>query len=120
VLATFAYHVPANYSFAAFQAKSLDYDKHHSVLEAWGEPANVTRAVEAHNEAVRRVAARHGTLFVDMDRELPHGRLCFDDPCHLNAEGCRRFVELIVGALDPAQLGNRSLPRQDGVPRAGP
>jgi lysophospholipase L1-like esterase len=114
LLATFAYHLPANYSEAAFKAKQLDYDKHGCPAGTWGEPAYLTRALDAHNEAVRRVAARYGTLFADVAGELPHGRLCFDDPCHLNAEGCRRFVELIVAALEPALLGNRSVPRDEG------
>jgi GDSL-like lipase/acylhydrolase family protein len=101
MLATFAYYIPANYSRAAFQAHRLDYASHFAPVEAWGEPANVLRGLEAHNAAVRRVAARHKTMFVDVAGQIPAGRLCFNDPCHLTPEGCRRFVELIVGALPP-------------------
>jgi hypothetical protein len=100
MLATYAYHLPPDYSDEAFRAKRLDYDKHSCPAGTWGQPVHLTRALEAHNAAARRVAQRRGTLFVDVAGQLPRSRLCFDDPCHLNAEGCRRFVELVVAALD--------------------
>ena len=102
MLATFAYYFPADYSEEAFLAKKLDYDKHGCAASTWGRPANLIAALDAHNAATRRVARRHGTLFADVAARLSGGRLCFDDPCHLNAEGCRRWVELIVEQLDPA------------------
>jgi hypothetical protein len=102
MLATFASYIPPNYSRSAFDAHQLDYsnDRPYSApAETWGQPAHLIRAVEAHNAALRRVAARHKTMFVDVAGKLPRGRLCFIDPCHLTPEGCRQFVELIVGAL---------------------
>jgi hypothetical protein len=116
MLATFAYHIPQNYSQAAFKAKTLDYDKHLCSVEWWGTPVSVVRTLEAHNAAVRRIAARHQTMFVDVAARLPHGRLYFDDPCHLTAEGCRQFVELIVGGIDPARVGNRQYHRPTTPP----
>jgi hypothetical protein len=103
MLTSFASYIPPNYSRAAFQAHRLDYARHFGPAEAWGEPANLIRGLEAHNAALRRVAARHKTMFVDVASQIPPGRLYFDDPCHLTPEGCRHFVELIVGAL-PATL----------------
>lgn len=103
MLASFASYVPANYSREAFKAHRLDYGTHYAPVEAWGEPANLIRGLAAHNAAIRRVAARHQTLFVDVAGQMPPGRLYFDDPCHLAPEGCRRFVELIVDAL-PASM----------------
>jgi GDSL-like Lipase/Acylhydrolase family len=111
LLATFAYHLPEDYTDEAFQAKRLSYDKHLYRAACWGEPQHLRRALDAHNNAVRAVAARHGALFADVAGQLPHGKLCFDDPCHLNAEGCRRFVELIVASADPSRLGNRQARR---------
>jgi hypothetical protein len=108
LLATFAYYFPVNYSEKAFKAKTLDYDQHLCAASTWGEPANLARAIDAQNEAVRGVAARHGTLFADIANRLPAGRICFNDPCHLNAEGCRQFVDLIVEAADPSRIGSQS------------
>jgi hypothetical protein len=105
LLMTFAYHIPPDYTEEAFAAKALDYDRHLAPVSMWGEVDNVRRGLEAHNEAVRRVAARSDALFVDMAGRLPHGRLCFDDPCHLNAEGRRCFVEIVVERLEAARLG---------------
>ncbi len=107
LLATFAYHLPANYTEEAFKAKQLDYAKHGCPASTWGTPANLTRALDAHNAAIRRVAQHRDTLFVDVAGRLPRGRACFDDPCHLTPEGCRQFVEMIVDGLDRARLGNR-------------
>ena len=107
LLATFAYHLPANYTEEAFKARKLDYAKHACPAATWGTPENLRRSLDAHNAAVRRVAQRHDTLFVDIAGRLPRGRQCFDDPCHLTPEGCRQFVELIVDGLDPVRLGNR-------------
>jgi hypothetical protein len=101
LLATFAHHIPENYTLEAFQAHRLDYDFHLCPAELWGEPAHLRRALAAHNDAVRRVAARRGTLFVDIANRMPPGRLCFNDPCHLTGEGCRQFVELVVEAVAP-------------------
>jgi hypothetical protein len=103
LLATFAYHLPANYSQAAFKARQLDYAKHLCPAETWAAPQYLGRTIDAHNAALRRVAARHKTLFVDVAGRMPPGRLNFDDPCHLTPEGCRRFVEVVVGAL-PATI----------------
>lgn len=99
LLATFAYHLPADYSLEAFKAKRLDYAKHLCEAETWAAPPYLGRTLDAHNAALRRVATRHQTMFVDVAGRMPKGRLYFDDPCHLTAEGCRQFVELIVGAL---------------------
>lgn len=108
LLATFAYHLPPDYTLAAFKAHQLDYARHLCPAETWGAPANLLRALKVHNEAIRRVAGRRKTLFVDVAGRLPCGRLCFDDPCHLTPEGCRQFVELIVEAV-PARRNDQSV-----------
>ena len=37
-----------------------------------------------------------GSLVAYIAGRMPHSRLCFNDPCHFNAEGCRCFVEMVV------------------------
>jgi hypothetical protein len=120
MLATFAYYLPANYSLDAFKAKTLDYAKHLCAAEQWSTPDAVVRGLEAHNAAVRRIAARHHTLFVDVASRMPPGRLCFDDPCHLTPEGCRQFVELIVAGLDRYRSTRRKSDRALRAPGANP
>jgi hypothetical protein len=100
MLATYACYIPANYTAEDYQAGRLDYASVKYPPETWGDPTYVTRAVDAHNDAVRRVAARQGTLFVDIASKIPHGRINFDDPCHLTAHGCQRFAELVVEGLN--------------------
>src|SRR5262249_36495476 len=68
LLMTFAYYLPSDYSEAAFDAKALDYTDHVTPVSAWGEPANVVRTLDLHNEAVRRVAARHGLPLIEQRR----------------------------------------------------
>jgi hypothetical protein len=100
LLMTFATWVPPGYSQAAFTARTLDYTLHLSPIEMWGTPANVAAAVARHNEIVRDVAARDGTLrLVDQERAMPKGRRWFNDVCHLTSAGSRRFVANMLPAV---------------------
>ncbi len=101
-LATFALHVPPDYSLEAFREKRLDYLLFYSPIELWGERDSVVTAVAAHNEVVRRLAAeRPGVILVDEDRAMPRGAEFFNDPCHLTSEGSRRFASELVTAIRP-------------------
>jgi hypothetical protein len=107
VLATFALHVPPDYSLAAFRERRLDYLLFHSPLELWGEPSHVVAAVEAHNAAIRRLAARFPeAVLVDQDRLMLRGARFFNDPCHLTLEGSEAFARHLVDAILPL-LGAR-------------
>lgn len=109
VLATFALHVPPDYSLEAFREKRLDYLLFYSPIELWGERPHVVAAVEAHNAAIRRLAARApGTVLVDQDRLLPRGARFFNDPCHLTVEGSEVFARHLVDAILPLLAGARS------------
>jgi hypothetical protein len=100
VLMTFAYHIPDNYTDAAYEAGQLDFATEKFLsLEHWGERQAVIRAVDGHNEAVRRVAQRNNVLLVDQVARLPARREHFRDPCHLTAEGNRLYVDNIIEAL---------------------
>ncbi len=67
-----------------------------SVL-TWGKADNVRKTLALHNDATRRVAARHPeTILIDLARLMPHNGACFADPCHLTEEGRRRFAEIVL------------------------
>jgi hypothetical protein len=102
LLATFALHVPRDYSLEGFREQRLDYLLFHSPLELWGDPSNVVAAVRAHDEALRRLAAgAPGAILVDEDRLMPRGARWFNDPCHLTSEGSAVFAGHLVEAMLP-------------------
>lgn len=108
LLATFALHVPRDYSLDGFREKRLDYLLFHSPLELWGDPANVAAAVRAHNEALRRLAAQTPeAILVDEDRLMPRGARWFNDPCHLTSEGSAVFASHLVEAMLPLTAETR-------------
>jgi len=102
MLATFALHVPPDYSLEGFREKRLDYLLFYSPLELWGEPGNVVAAVRTHDDALRRLAAgTPGVILVDLDRLMPRGARWFNDPCHLTSEGSAVFAGHLVEAMLP-------------------
>jgi hypothetical protein len=114
VLMTFAYHLPANYTAEAFAARKLDYDGHVSPATMWGQPHNLPPTLDLQNEAVRRVAARHGLPLIDQRSALPGGKRYFHDPCHLTDAGCARWVENVVNGLDLSGRGSRAAAHAGG------
>jgi hypothetical protein len=102
LLLTYAYYLPADYTNARFLSKKTDYSfKHESVaVEVWGMKENVVAAIEAHNEVVREVAARHPeALFFDMERFMPKDKQHFIDICHWTDLGRRTFAQGVMQAL---------------------
>jgi hypothetical protein len=68
-----------------------------AVERFWGPVDLVVNGVQAHNEALRRVAAEYSeTRLVDVDRLMPRSGRYFDDVCHLTAEGSAKLAELLV------------------------
>jgi len=101
VLATYAYHVPPNYSKDAFYAKNLDYNAHRLPVEAWGHPKNIRIGLELHNKIIRRLASEEKITFVEIADHI-HGEAAnFDDVCHLTSKGSRRFAQLLASHLAP-------------------
>jgi lysophospholipase L1-like esterase len=101
LLLSFAYYIPANYTEAAFEAKSLDYDIHLSPVNWWGTTASVAMAVDAHNAQVEDLARCHPeALFTDMRRLMPDGKAYYHDCCHLSPGGCVQFVDLLMKNTD--------------------
>jgi lysophospholipase L1-like esterase len=107
-LLTYALHVPANYTEAAFKAKQLGYTtpSNMSLESGWGEPANVIKAVDLHIEGTRRVAGRHPeVILIEQAKLMPGDGKYFVDPCHLSKDGCKLFAENVLANLDAAHLG---------------
>ena len=98
MLLTFANRIPENYNEPAFVQKQLGYgDGAGAPVCMWGTPENVKRALEIHNEATRRVAARHPeAMLLDQEKLMTKEGSYFVDPCHLTAKGRERFVENVV------------------------
>jgi hypothetical protein len=129
LLATFAYHVPPNYSEDGFKAKTLDYAAHVSPIHMWGDPAHVVAALDAHNAIVRKLARRPEVVgLVDARSAMPSGREYYNDICHFTKAGCDVFARMIVNGCPPlSQLGARrgtldgdaSLPENPREPNAG-
>lgn len=101
-LGAFAFYLPADYSLEKFRAKELDYASHALPVEIWGSAANVAKAVEAHNDAVRRVCREQGVVLVDVASAAPQDREHFNDCCHLTEAGCDVLVETVVASLAAA------------------
>lgn len=101
VLATYAYHVPPDYSKDAFYAKNLDYNAHRLPVEAWGHPKNIRLGLEIHNKIIRRLASEEKITCVEIADHI-HGEAAnFDDICHLTSKGSRRFAQLLASVLAP-------------------
>lgn len=113
LLASFATHVPADYSPEAFAARRLDYGLHLSAIEEWGRPSDVLGAITAQNEAVRRLASGDSVLFVDLASLMAGDPRWFNDACHLTVEGSLRFAERLAEAVDGGEIGQE---RGGGLP----
>ena len=101
LLATFAWHLPPDYSPERFRARALDYDSHGSAVELWGDPPNVVAGLEAHNAVIRELAAeRPDVLFLDAQARMPREGRYWNDVCHLSARGGLAFAELIADLLE--------------------
>lgn len=103
IMATFAYHLPADYSPAAFARHQLDYGRHLVPVEYWGEPQSVARGLVRHNQVIRQLAEEFPAVrLVDARALLPAGRRTFDDLCHLSEEGSARLAEHLADAMEAA------------------
>jgi lysophospholipase L1-like esterase len=104
-LASFAWYLAPGYSLPAFLAKKLDYGRHESPVELWGLPANVVKGIGVHNQVIDSLARRHPQVYyADIRAGIPGGRKYFDDICHLTPAGSRRWVEILVQALQKRPL----------------
>jgi hypothetical protein len=101
VLATYAFHLPGNYSKETFLAHKLDYDKHRLPVEAWGYSENVGKNLRSHNRIIRQVAKSHSLPCLGVAELIPKNGANFDDICHLTATGSQLFAEAAAPLLQP-------------------
>ena len=102
LLLTYAYYLPDDYTNERFFARTTDYTfmPESVATEVWGRKENVVAAIEAHNEAMRRIAALHPeALFFDMERSIPKDREHWIDICHWTDLGREAFARGVLEAI---------------------
>jgi hypothetical protein len=99
VLMTYAYYLPANYSLQAFLEKQLDYDEQKWPVEIYGQPENVVKAIQAHNNVIQSFSKHDNLLLLDFQPKVPQNGLYFHDICHLTEKGCALVNEEIERAI---------------------
>ena len=99
VLATYAYHLPPDYTLDAFRSGALDYGRALFETELYGAPENVRKGLVRHEHVVRRVASSMDVVFVDLATLIPRDGRSFDDVCHLTPAGCRSLSGAVQQAI---------------------
>lgn len=95
VLMTFAYHLPMDVP----DSKNV-YRSGKSLVEIWGQRANVAAAIDQHNEAIRELVRSHPeVVFIDQAQRMEGSAEVYDDCCHFTPAGCRTFAQNILAAL---------------------
>jgi hypothetical protein len=75
-----------------------------SPLWLWGDPENVQAGVNRHNEAIRQIAAKRHTYFLDMDQQMPRDRNFYCDLCHMTDSGGKEFANKVYQYITTNQL----------------
>ncbi len=113
LLVTFAWYVAPGYSEERFLAGELDYGRHTSPVELWGDPRWVTAGIETHNRITREIAAASpNAQLVDLEASMPRSGEYFDDVCHLTARGSAAFSAAVMPAILDA-IASPPLPSAD-------
>lgn len=103
VLATFAFHLPENYSRQAFLDKKLDYRNpdNYDVRDVfnWGPPDYVREGLNRENALLRHYAEQHKLPLIDVDAAMSGHGQWFGDVCHFNDEGVAVFSGIIADKL---------------------
>jgi hypothetical protein len=93
LIASFAFHVPRDYTYFKFKTKQLDYGAHKFYIEIWGKPENVIMGIITHNNVIKKLAARHPEImFLDEYPNMPKSKIYFDDICHLTDAGNEKLL----------------------------
>ncbi len=97
VVPRFAFHHPDEYSFGAWQQKTLGYSCRYpgDPTHIWGIPQNVAKGIEAHNRVIDEERGR----FVFVDTRDLDGIDLFCDICHFSETGERQFLDLLTSAV---------------------
>ena len=62
---------------------------------------SLRRAMDAFNDAIRRVGADTGALVVDLDARIPRTLDVFIDDLHTNAAGSAEVARIVFEAIGP-------------------
>lgn len=100
ILLTFAYYHPENYSLKNFTDKKLDYKEQKWPTEIYGNPENVVKAIQVHNEVTKSFKGSPNTVVIDFNPLVPRSKLYFNDICHLTDSGCALMASTISLVLD--------------------
>lgn len=117
LLLTYAWYLPDDYTNERFMNRELDYSftDESVAVEVWGYSYNVVRALNVHNDAVRRVASRHPEArFLDMRVAIPADGQHFIDVCHWTDRGRAAFargVEDVLLEIDSTPSTAAGVPR---------
>jgi len=61
--------------------------------------AKYVEAYSAFNEVIRQSFRNSGSLFVDLDHDVPSSGKYIYDACHLNGEGCQLVGEIVAATI---------------------
>jgi hypothetical protein len=97
-LMTFCHYKAAGYSREAFERGELDYAAikrpQPFPIELWGDANFIPKALDVSNQVIRRLAAKHQALFLDMERVIPKKGDYFIDFCHFSSKGVVAFKDV--------------------------
>lgn len=66
-----------------------------SPLHLWGDPINVQKGVNQHNQQLRKLAAQYHVPLLDMDQAMPRRKDAYCDLCHYTHSGGKTFAQLV-------------------------
>lgn len=98
VLMSYASYFPENVVLTGEQ-KDMDHFagcNYASPVVVWGKAPNVKKGIGVHNLVLRELVNKHGTLFLDMEHQMPKDPKLFCDVCHVSEPGAQRFAHEIV------------------------
>jgi hypothetical protein len=101
LLPTFALHLSENYAQKDKATRVAEYRMGDGLVEMWGSPEGVYKAVQAHNGVVRRLAGEYShTSLVELKDRIPCTPVHFYDVCHLTDGGCAIWMEHARPAME--------------------
>jgi hypothetical protein len=115
LVATFAIHLPRDYTRDAFRELGSDYAQHLAPVKLWGLPETIRSGVAAHNAVSRDLAAGADAVWLaDVAASLPRERALFNDVCHLTVDGSLAFADIVLPhALEAVTAQRRTRPPLD-------
>lgn len=110
LLMSYASYFPENVVLTGEQ-KDMDYFAgcHYATpVVVWGKAENVKKGIGVHNRVLRGLVAKHGALFLDMERRMPKDASLFCDVCHVSEPGAQRFAHELAAFIVSRQLLGQS------------